>query len=92
MEEKKIVYSIVRYTKNNDYRMRGIGKLVGNDLILNNDKLLEDVVKNCHPIPYKKNEFKGYYDEYKLVDVETKYGNYDVIEVYIEYSVWYKII
>ena len=43
-------------------------------------------------IPYKPNEFKGYYDEIKEIEAETKYGNYQTVEIQTEYKVWYKII
>ena len=92
MEEKKVAYSVTQYSGNDNYRYKGIGKLIGNDLYMFGNKVLEDITKYCHPIPYKKNEFKGYYDEIKEIELETKFGNYQTIEVQTEYKVWYKII
>ncbi len=88
---KKVAYSVTKWSGNNNYRMKGIGKLDGDNLVLYNGKVLEDVVKRCHPIPYKQNEFKGNYEEYQEIDVECK-GSYETIEVCNEYSVWYKFI
>ncbi len=92
MEEKKVVYSVTRYSKNGDYRYHGIGKLKGKDLHTWQGKVFEDVVKHCTPIAYKQNEFKGYYDEFQEIEVETKNGSYETIEVNTEYKVWYKFI
>lgn len=92
MEERKVAYSVTRYSGEETCRYKGIGKLIGSDLYMFKNKVLEDITKYCHPIPYKPNEFKGYYDEIKEIEVETKYGNYQTVEVQTEYKVWYKII
>lgn len=88
----KVAYSVTKYDSRQGYRMTGIGKIEENDLILKNGKRLEDVISKCKPIPYKQNEFKGNYDEFQEIEVETKFGNYDTIEVWAEYKVWYKLI
>ncbi len=72
--------------------MKGIGRIEDNDLILKNKKVLEDVVKQCRPIPNRPNEYSGYYEEYQEIDVPNKYGSYETIEILAEYKVWYKII
>ncbi len=92
MEEKKVAYAVTCYSKQGDYRLKGIGKLKGNDLVLKNEKVLEDITKYCHPIPYKQNEFSGYYDEWVEIEVETKFGSFETIEVNKEYRIWYKLI
>ena len=92
MEEKKVAYSVTKYCGNDNYRYKGIGKLIGTNLHMFGNKVLEDITKYCQPIPYKTNEFKGYYDEINEIEVETKFGNYQTIEVQTEYKVWYKII
>ncbi len=89
---KKVVYSVTKYVGKFDYRMKGIGKIQDNDLIMRNNERLEDAVKYCLPIPYKHNEFKGTFDEFKEIEVKTKHGNYDTIEVNTEYKIWYKLI
>lgn len=92
MEEKKVAYSVTKFCDNDNYRYKGIGKLIGTNLHMFGNKVLEDITKYCQPIPYKTNEFKGYYDEINEIEVETKFGNYQTVEIQTEYKVWYKII
>ena len=60
MEEKKVAYSVTKFCGNDNYRYKGIGKLIGTNLHMFGNKVLEDITKYCQPIPYKTNEFKGY--------------------------------
>ena len=92
MEEKKVSYSVTKFCGKEDYRYKGIGILKGTDLHMKGNKVLEDVTKYCYPIPFKSNEFKGFYNEIKEIEVETKFGNYQTVEVQTEYKVWFKII
>ena len=54
MEEKKVAYSVTKYCGNDNYRYKGIGKLIGTNLHMFGNKVLEDITKYCYPIPYKK--------------------------------------
>lgn len=88
----KVAYSITRYCKSGNYQMKGIGKINGNDLILKNGKVFEDVVKQCHKIFNRPNEYSGFYEEYQEIDVKDRFGSYETIEILAEFKVWYKII
>ena len=45
-----------------------------------------------HPIPYKPGEHSGGYYEIREVEVETKNGAKETIEVQIDYKIWYKFV
>lgn len=91
MEEKKVAYIVTQYSGNDNYRYK-VSENLQEMTYICLKKVLEDISKYCHPIPYNKNEFNGYYDEINEIEVETKFGNYQTVEVQTEYKVWYKII
>ena len=99
---KKVVYSI-RKVRNSDEKLSGLGFI--NDegtlfckCVSKNGKrytrAFDDVDKHCFPVFGKENEFKGYvtmyYNDVPLYNKE--HDNYDVRDVEVEYSVWYKIV
>ena len=45
MEEKKVAYSVTQYSGNDNYRYKGIGKLIGTNLHMFGNKVLEDITK-----------------------------------------------
>ena len=93
----KVVYSISR--ANWDRKMTGIGDLSEGTLSIVTRKgkelVFEDVLKYCHPIPLKANQFSGYmtlaYEDVPVYDKEK--GNYKYID-YLEvgYNIWFKYI
>ena len=87
---KKIVYSISKPNKLDDGRLTGVGCITDENLIIaaisKNGKpyirVFEDCLKDCHPIPYKPDEYKGEY--YEIFEIDGK-------EIQVDYSIWYKI-
>ena len=45
MEEKKVAYSVTKFCGNDNYRYKGIGKLIGTNLHMFGNKVLEDITK-----------------------------------------------
>ena len=99
---KKVVYSI-RKVRNSNEKLSGLGFI--NDegtlfckCISKNGKqytrAFDDVEKHCHPILGKENEYKGYVTVYyQNVPLYNKeHDNYDVRDIELEYSVWYKTV
>ena len=95
---KKVVYSVTREGKNELTKITGIGYITDSDLIIacvgKNGKpyirVFEDCLKEIRPIHTRPNEYKGYYSEYREIEVEKK-GSYETIEVVLEYNIWYKL-
>ena len=91
---KKVVYAVTRYGKTGQTRVTGLGYITDTDLIIACQskenkpyiRVFEDCIKDCHPIPYKPGEHTGGYYEIREVEVETKNGAKDTIEVQIDYK------
>ena len=98
---KKIVYSISRVGRFDTPKMSGLGYVVEGNLLISATsqkgkpyiKVFEGAVEYCHKVVGKENEFKGYFTEYKEVEIERKTNGYvslETIEVENEYKIWYK--
>ena len=99
MKMKKVICSIVK--TNGTGKAKGIGYIVEDNLfvpaISKENKLyirvLEDVVRYCHPVIGKQNEFSGYITQ-AFADVPVFNKEKDGYEIRdyleIEYFVWYK--
>ncbi|MBQ8162948.1 MAG: hypothetical protein IJZ93_01080 [Clostridia bacterium] len=92
----KVAY---RLTKVNDfnYVKKGIGFISNSkeDLILypntQFEKVIEDCIRYCYPIPYRSGEFKGSFTQYVDCDFQVK-DSIETKEIEIEYRFWYKIL
>ena len=93
----KVVYSISR--RNWNGKMTGVGDLSDGTLRIprkkGEDLVFEDVLKYCHPIPTRTNQFSGYmtlaYEDVPVYD-ERK-DNYTYVEyMEVEYYIWFKLI
>ena len=100
---KKVVYSIRKARGNSDYKLSGLGFLNDEGTLFckcisksgkQYTRAFDDVGKNCHKILGKDDEYKGYVSVYyKDANLyNTKDGNYDVRDIEVEYSVWYKLV
>ena len=98
---KKVYYSVKRYKRNEMIEEKGVGYITDTDLVIaclskNTNKpyirVFEDCVKDCHPIPYRENEFQGGYYEIREIDIDTGKDNYEKREIQLDYKIWYKII
>lgn len=98
---KKIVYSVSRVGRFDTPKMSGLGYVVEGNLLISTTsqkgkayiKVFERSVEYCHKVVGKENEFKGYFTEYKEVEIEKKTNGYvslETIEVENEYKIWYK--
>ena len=99
---KKVVYSVTRSGKV-ETKLTGIGFITDEDLVIacvsKNGKpyirVFEDCVKNCRPIPDRKDEFRGPFYEIREIETETRnssgeFTGYDRREVELSYRIWYK--
>ena len=91
-----------RLRSKSDKKISGFGYLSEGNLlcpcISKNNKpfirVFDDVEKACRPIKDRSNEFKGYITMY-FTDVPVyrdKDGSYDILDLEVEYQVWYKIV
>ena len=98
---KKVVYSVQKLGKMENPKMTGLGYLADKDLVIAcisqkgkpYIRVFEGVTEYCHKVVGKDNEFKGYFTEYKEVEVEKDTNGYksiETIEVENEYKIWYK--
>ena len=98
---QKVVYSISKVNK--DKKLKGIGYLVEDELIIpaisskGNAYIrrFPEVAKQCHPIDKDKTEFKGYvtlaYENINVFNKEKdRYETLDYVET--TYYVWYKFV
>ena len=92
----KVAYCL---RKENDfsYKKSGIGFISnsGEDLILYPDtqfeRIFEDCIRYCYPIPYRSGEYKGTFTQFKDCDFEVK-DSIETKEIEIEYRLWYKLL
>lgn len=87
---KKVVYSIKKAGRNEDFQLKGIGYMTDEDLIIacisktNKPyiRVFEDCIKNCHLVIGKTDEYKGTF--YEIHKIEQR-------EYEVEYYIWYKL-
>ena len=93
----KVVYSISK--RNWNSKMTGVGNLSDGTLCIRTRKgremVFEDILKYCHPIPTRENQFSGYmtlaYEDVPVYDAQK--GNYKYIDyLEVEYYIWFKYI
>ena len=91
----KVVYSISR--RNWNSKLTGVGELSDGTLRIRTQKgeemVFEDILKYCHPILTRPNQFSGYmtlaYEDVPVYD-ERK-GNYSYVDyMEVEYHIWFK--
>ena len=98
---KKVVYSVQRVGRFEIPKMSGLGYIVEDNLLISAIsqkgkpyiRVFEGVTEYCHKVVGKDDEFKGYFTEYKEVEVEKNTNGYksiETIEVENEYKIWYK--
>ena len=98
---KKVVYSVQRVGRFEIPKMSGLGYIVEDNLLISATsqkgkayiRVFEGVTEYCHKVVGKENEFKGFFTEYKEVEVEKNTGGYksiETIEVENEYKIWFK--
>ena len=98
---KKVVYSVQRVGRFDTPKMSGLGYIVEDNLLISAIsqkgkpyiRVFEGVTEYCHKVVGKDDEFKGYFTEYKEVEVEKNTNGYksiETIEVENEYKIWYK--
>ena len=93
---KKVAF---RLTKVNDfnYVKKGIGFISNSneDLILypntQFERVIEDCIRYCYPIPYRSGEYKGSFTQYVDCNFQVK-DSIETKEIEIEYRLWYKIL
>ncbi len=94
---KKVVFSVTKLGRNEN-KLKGVGYLADNDLIIacvSNQgkpyiKVFEDCVKYCNAVHNRPGEFKGSYGEILEIQVE-KNGSFETREIEVNYNIWYKI-
>ena len=99
---KKVVFSITNVRSKSDRKLSGFGYLAEGNLlcpcISKNNKpfirIFKDVEKRCRPINGKKDEFQGYITMYftEVPVYREKDGSYDMLDLEVEYKVWYKTV
>lgn len=99
---KKVVFSITNVRSKSDKKLSGLGYLTEGNLlcpcISKNNKpyirIFEDVEKACHPVANRQDEFKGYITMYftEVPVYREKDGSYDMLDLEVEYQVWYKFV
>ena len=98
---KKVVYSVVKVGRFDTPKMTGLGYVADGNLLISAVsqkgkpyiRVFEGVTEYCHKVVGKENEFKGFFTEYKEVEVEKDTNGYksiETIEVENEYKIWYK--
>ena len=98
---KKVVYSVQKVGRFEIPKMSGLGYIVEDNLLISAIsqkgnpyiRVFEGVTEYCHRVVGKENEFKGYFTEYKEVEVEKNNNGYksiETIEVENEFKIWYK--
>ena len=98
---KKVVYSVQKVGRFDTPKMSGLGVIVEDNLLISAIsqkgkpyiRVFEGVTEYCHKVVGKENEFKGYFTEYKVVEVEKDTNGYksiETIEVENEYKIWFK--
>ena len=103
---KKTAFRLDKYdflmAKKSDKKLSGFGYLAEGNLlcpcISKNSKpyirIFNDVEKHCRPVNGKKDEFQGYITMYftEVPVYREKDGSYDMLDLEVEYKVWYKTV
>ena len=57
-------------------------------------RVFEDVENRCRPAQNRTGEFQGYVTMYftEVPVYREKTGNYDVVDLEVEYKIWYKTV
>lgn len=95
---KKVVYSVTRFGRTENFHMKGVGYITDNNLIIAcNSKagkpyirVFEDCIKDCHKVIGTEDEYKGAYYEIREVEFERQDGSRETRECEINYNIWYK--
>ena len=85
---KKVVYSVVKVGRFDTPKMTGLGYVADGNLLISAMsqkgkpyiRVFEGAEEYCHKVVGKENEFKGYFTEYKVVEVEKETNGYKSIE------------
>jgi hypothetical protein len=96
---KKVIYSVSRFKKGQLNKVTGLGYITDTDLVIaclsKNGKpyirVFEDCIRKCAPVVNKLDEFKGEFNEYVEVDIDTGKSGYETREIEIEYNIWFKL-
>ena len=99
---KKVVFSVTNVRSKSDKKLSGFGYLTEGNLlcpcISKNNKpyirIFEGVEKACHAVTNRPDEFKGYITMYftEVPVYREKDGSYDMLDLEVEYQVWYKFV
>ena len=100
---KKVVYSIKKVRGNSDDKISGLGCLNEEGTLLCRcvsktgkpyTRAFDDVEQHYFPVFGKENEYKGfvtmYYQDVPLYN--KQHDNYDVRDIEVEYSIWFKTV
>lgn len=96
---KKVVYSVTKVGRKENYQMKGVGYITDTDLIIacesKNQKpyirVFEDCIKDCHLVTGKQDEYKGAYYEVREVEFARQDGSIETRECEFNYYIWYKL-
>ena len=97
---KKVVYSVTKVGRNENFKMKGVGYITDTDLVIacmskNQNpyiRVFEDCIKDCHLISGTQDEFKGAYYEIREIEFERPDGNKEARECEINYYIWFKLV
>ncbi|MGN1051996.1 MAG: hypothetical protein ACI4SH_01240 [Candidatus Scatosoma sp.] len=99
---KKVVFSVTNARNQSDKKLSGFGYIAEGNLLCpcvskNNKpyiRVFENAEERCRSLKDRPGEFQGYVTMY-FTDVPVyreKTGNYDVIDLEVEYKIWYKTV
>ena len=96
---KKVVYSVTKVGKVENFSMKGVGYITDTDLVIAcNSKagkpyirVFEDCIKDCHKVIGTEDEYKGAYYEIREIEFERQDGSKEKRECEINYYIWYKL-
>ena len=88
---KKVIYSITKLGKVENTKIKGIGYITDEELIIaqvskntgNPYIRTFECIKDCHPVIGSHDEFKGAY--YEIIE-------YNGRDIEVNYYIWYKLI
>lgn len=99
---KKVVFSVTNARNKSDKKLSGFGYITEGNLlcpcISKNNKpyirVFDEVEKRCRPVQNRTGEFQGYVTMYftEVPVYREKTGNYDVVDLEVEYKIWYKLV
>ena len=99
---KKVAFSISNVRSKSDKKLSGFGYITEGNLlcpcISKNNKpyirVFDEVENHCRPVQNRTGEFQGYVTMYftEVPVYREKTGNYDVVDLEVEYKIWYKLV